>query len=103
MKPATPGWTACDPEVIREQLVTTSASSAALGLVLGLVAYHFLATPVCALEAPRAVAATIMAVGQHLCKDWEGIRNVVRVSDKAYTFTCERYATFSKLDVNIGR
>lgn len=51
---------------------------------------------------PQAVSATLMGVGQHLCKDWQGIKNVTRVSEKAYTFTCEKYASFTDLAVNTG-
>jgi len=96
-------WTARDPDELRAELNRTAASSASLGAIAGLLLYHFLATPLCAVEAPRVVSAVLMGVGQHLCKDWQGLRNVERVSEQAYTFTCEKYAAFSKLDVSTGR
>lgn len=97
--PAKPVGALLDPEAVKTQLINTAITSYALGLISGLLFYHFVAVPAVAVEPARAVSATLMGVGQHLCKDWQGLRNITRVSDKAYTFTCERYAQFSQLEV----
>ncbi len=86
--PAKPWKNAQGPEAVRDQLYRTAASSAALGLIAGVLFYHFVATPSCALEPQRAVSAVLMGVGQHLCKDWSGLRNVEWVSYRSYTSPC---------------
>lgn len=97
--PAKPGWKAVDLQEAAERCRLATVQSFCLGALGGVLLYHFIAAPALAVDPPRAVSATLMGVGQHLCKDWQGIKNVTRVSDKAYTFTCEKYAQFNELEV----
>lgn len=97
--PAKPGWAAVDPQEAARRCANLSTWAYGAGICTGVLVYHFVAAPALAVDPPRAVSATLMGVGQHLCKDWQGIKNVARVSEKAYTFTCEKYAQFSELEV----
>ena len=81
-------------EYARERAILTGLAFA-LGLPIGAIVQNGIgfacATPV--------VSAVLMKTGDYLCREWSGLRNVQRVSDTAYTFTCGKYATFSSLEV----
>lgn len=47
----------------------------------------------------QVTSNVLCKVGNSLCADWSGLRDVQRVGDTAYTFTCDKYATFSGLEV----
>ena len=97
--PAKPG----DLRVIEGRYCTANAVAAfVLGCTVGAAGYANLVVPAAAvvIEQPRTVSATLMKIGQHLCADWSGLRNITRVGEKSYTFTCEKYAEFKRLEVH---
>ena len=82
-----------------QKALVRSSVTAALGATLGallVVVGMATAEPE---PTPRTVSATLIQIGEHLCKDWSRLRNIQRVSQDAYTFTCGKYATFSDLEV----
>ena len=82
-----------------QQALGRSSVTAALGATLGAL---LVAVGMATAEpepTPCTASATLIKIGEHLCKDWFGLKNLQRVSADAYTFTCGKYATFSDLEV----
>lgn len=98
MKPVQPG----DLRIVsRNACLRTAVLAFWLGgLVIALV-YENLPRPAAA-EPPRQVPAMLMKIGQSLCDNWSGLANIARVSDKAYTFTCNRHAVFAGVSVHLS-
>lgn len=57
----------------------------------------------CAAQAPRTISGTVLGVGEHLCKEHEGLSNVKRVGEEAYAFSCRELAEFPRVSITVAK
>lgn len=80
---------------------------AALAFVSGAVGGGYTALSVgtsCAAPwAPRTISSTVLDIGEHLCKEHEGVANVSRVGEDSYSFSCHELAEFPRVPITISR
>ena len=68
-----------------------------LGAALGAAAYANVASP--ALALPATIPAALVEVGQYLCKGFDGLKDLARVSADHYAFRCRELAEFPVVQV----
>lgn len=57
--------------------------------------------PSCAVSPPSTVSSTLIDVGEHLCRDHEGLADIARISEDRYAFSCRELAQFPNVQVRV--
>lgn len=50
-------------------------------------------------QPPQFVPAALVDTGRWLCGAWGGLADIMRVDKDRYTFRCQQYAVFDRLEV----
>lgn len=87
-----------DTVAMRRGCLALAASAALGGFSLGLLSGH---TAWAGRDEP--LRASLFQIGQHLCKEWQGVKRIGRQDATHYSFECNEEVVFPKMEVHLAR
>lgn len=81
----------------RQRCLALATAAFIAGGVLGLYAGH----AAWADQSTDPIRASLLQIGQYLCQQWDGVKEIWRVGPKEYGFGCYTLAVFPKVEITL--